>query len=693
MSQGVEQQPHLNKIELPDTGFINTEEFRREALRFMSDGYYCPDPWGSVGWKMYWQEQLRRCREGYTIGGIRITGDHYTYLNFAQIKLTPDPRKDKQENITKKKTIRKKITFPDFWDGDYAFFHAKEIAEQRGKHLCVAKARRKGYSYKNGLIAANRYNVERNSVTVIGAYLKDYLYPDGTMSMALNYLEFFNEHTGWAKKRLIDKMDHVKSGFEETDARGFTIEKGYKSQIYAVTFNSNPGAARGKDGTLILMEEAGKFPNLKESYTSTRPTVEDGIYTTGQIIIYGTGGGSDSNWADFEDMFYDPLSFNLLPFDNIWDEGASGTMCSFFVPDFQNKPGFIDKFGNSLASQAKQHEEAARAQIKKTAKDPRTIDQYVAEYSFSPKEAFLRVGQNIFPAKLLQDHLNRIVTQGVFKNMGINGRLTYIDGTVQHRPDAESKPITEFPFRTGMDPTGCVTMYQAPYRDPKTGLVPEGLYYICHDPYANDTPYGGRGSSFGAAYVMKNVNNYSRPDDMIVAEYVGRPAFLDEYNRNLFMLAELYNCQIGFENDRGDVIGYAKRERKLHLLAPEFELAFDDKIKKPLTSRTYGMTMGSGKENLKRKQGEMYLRDWLLTSRGKNTEGDDRLNLHMIYSPALLEELIKYDPMNVGQYDRVSALIVGMYYRQEIAYDSSHRPKNRSDDALERLAKARFNVG
>ena len=56
-------------------------------------------------------------------------------------------------------------------------------------------------------------------------------------------------------------------------------------------------------------------------------------------------------------------------------------------------------------------------------------------------------------------------------------------------------------------------------------------------------------------------------------------------------------------------------------------------------------------------------------------------------------ELIKYDPMNVGEFDRVSALIVGMYYRQEIAYDSSQRPKSRSDDALERLIKAKFNVG
>lgn len=684
----------LNRITMPDTGFVNTEEFRREALHFMRHGYYCPDPWGSVGWKAYWREQTNRCENGYSVGGVRITGDHYSYLNFAQIKLTEDPRKMvKSENVVKNKVIRKKVTFPDFWDGDYAFFHAKELAELKGKHLMVAKSRRKGYSYKNGNIAANRYNLSRNSVTVIGAYLKDYLYPDGTMTMAKNYLDFFNQHTGWAKRRLIDKMDHVKSGFEEIDSRGIAVQKGYKSQIYAVTFNSNPGAARGKDGTLILLEEAGKFPNLKETFMTTRPTVEDGIYTTGLIIVFGTGGGDDSNWADFEDMFYDPNTFNLLPFDNIWDEGAQGTTCSFFVPDYMNKPGFVDLQGNSIKSAAKASEEAKREQIARSAKDPKTLDQHVAEYPFNPKEAFLRIGSNIFPVKLLQDHHNLITTKGVFKNMAVNGYMGYDDrNKIVHKLDSNARPLIEFPYRAsaGTDPSGCVSIYQFPYRD-TNGNVPPNLYFICHDPYANDTPYAA-GSSFGATYVIKNTNNFSQPADMIVASYIGRPQFLDDYNRNLFMLAEYYNAIIGFENDRGSVIDYAKRHRKLEWLAPEFELAYDDKLKKPHMSRTFGMTMGSGKENLKRKQGEMYLKDWLLTPRGKRTDGTTLLNLHTINDPGLLLELIKYDPMNVTSFDRVSAMIVGMYYMKEIQYDESLQPKKSLNNALERLAKGSMNI-
>lgn len=670
-----------NKIQLPEQGFANTELFKTEANHFLKHGYYCPDPWGSPAWMQYWKEQLRRCREGYSVAGTHITGDHYGYLNFAQIRLTAEA--NEEEKVTKSRAARKIRTFPDFWDGDFAFFHAKDMAAARGKHLIVSKARRKGYSYKNGFIAANRYNVEKNSVTVIGAYLKDYLYPDGTMSMAKNYLDFLNEHTGWSKRRLIDKTDHVKAGYKQESTPGNWVEKGYKSQIYAVTFNSNPGAARGKDGTLILMDEAGKFPNLKESFMATKPTVEDGIFTTGLIILFGTGGGDDSNWEDFEDMFYDPDPYNLLAFENIWDENATGTRCGFFHPDYWNKPGFMDKQGNSNKKDAINYELSKRNSITKTAKDPKAIDRHVAEYPHTPAEAFLRISGNIFPVKLLQEQYNKVINSGRFKHLAVNGFLTYTDKGIVHRPDPKAKPVLNFPLKSKDDPTGCVTIFQSPYRDPRTGRVPEGVYYICHDPYAYDTPYQ-TGSSLGVAYVIKNINNISNPADMIVASYVGRPEFQDDYNKNLFMLAEYYNAQIGFENDRGDVIGYAKRFRKLEWLAPEFEMAYDDKLKKPKMSRTYGMAMGSGKENLKRKQGIIYLRDWLLTPRGTAANGESMLNLHMIFDPGLLLELIKYDENNVTAFDRTAAMIVGMYNQKELVYEKARTVSN-VDAALDDL--------
>ena len=66
--------------------WINTNLFREEALHFEKYGYYCPHTWGSPAWKEYWDEQIRRCVEGYCTGGACITGYHYYYLNFTRIK-------------------------------------------------------------------------------------------------------------------------------------------------------------------------------------------------------------------------------------------------------------------------------------------------------------------------------------------------------------------------------------------------------------------------------------------------------------------------------------------------------------------------------------------------------------------------------------------------------------------------------
>ena len=53
-------------------------------------------------------------------------------------------------------------------------------------------------------------------------------------------------------------------------------------------------------------------------------------------------------------MFYNPEAYDLYAFDNIWDEGGEGSTCGFFFPSFQNKIGYMDQDGNSLAKQAKQ---------------------------------------------------------------------------------------------------------------------------------------------------------------------------------------------------------------------------------------------------------------------------------------------------------------------------------------------------
>ena len=59
----------------------------------------------------------------------------------------------------------------------------------------------------------------------------------------------------------------------------------------------------------------------------------------------------------------------------------------------------------------------------------------------------------------------------------------------------------------------------------------------------------------------------------------------------------------------------------------------------------------------------IYLRDWLMSPRGKNEKGEHEYNYQKIYDVALLEELIKFH--SKGNFDRTSSLLVGMYYMIE----------------------------
>jgi hypothetical protein len=658
--------------------WVNTEMFREEAKTFLKYGRYCDDPPSSMGYMEYWNEQLRRCINGYSSGGKQITGDHYHYLNFGQIKLTEDV--DEIPGVTKRKTRykTKTVTFPDFWDGDYEYYWHIEIAEKGidpeklkallldqkplwidgGHHVICGKARRKGYSYKNADKAANKYNTIRDSITLVGAFDKKYLYPNGTMSMIVDNLNFMNEHTAWTKRRgVTNRMEHVKASYLE-QINGIYVEKGYRSQIIATTFADNPDAARGKDASLILFEECGKFNNLKASYLATQSAVEDGALITGQILLYGTGGDMEGGTIDFESMFYNPEPYNLYPVENIWDDDARGTYCGFFFPDYQNKKGFIDSNGNSNRQTAREYEEAKRENIRTTAKSPAILDKYVTERPFSPREAFLRTTGNIFPTVAISEWRNHIFTHGLYKNVAVNGFLTTsVEAKTIFKPSDSARPVAKFPHEKGDNIHGCVTVYQAPFYS-SDGVIPDNMYIICCDPYAQDD---SGGNSLGAAYVLKRINPLSKPDDMIVASWVGRPGSQDEYNEVLFMLAEYYNARIGFENDRGNVVEYAKRTHKLRWLLEEVEII--DK-RENINIRKLGRTYGMSISNKERKgQGQIYLRDWLIMHRGKGDDGKDKLNLHYIYDLQLLDELIRYGE---GNFDRVSAMIVGMYHMKDL---------------------------
>ena len=80
----------LAAIRNPDGIWINTETFRETGKHFEKYGYYTEAPELSPDWFDFWTQQREYCLHGYSSGGVRITGDHYNYLNFCPIQKVED---------------------------------------------------------------------------------------------------------------------------------------------------------------------------------------------------------------------------------------------------------------------------------------------------------------------------------------------------------------------------------------------------------------------------------------------------------------------------------------------------------------------------------------------------------------------------------------------------------------------------
>jgi hypothetical protein len=650
--------------------FSNTELFKIQALEFLKTGTYNTDPYGSPAWIEFWTKELEYCKNGYSVGDVKITGDHYFYLNYCQIKRTDDERVREKTNKSKKWADKGKPSFPDFWDGDYDYFWAKEIARKGisledykklglsikikeehlsgGKHLIVAKARRKGFSYKNAAIAVNNYNSNKTSLTVIGAYEKKFLYPKGTMSMASDYMDFLNEHTGWSKKRdFVNKTEHKKASYKFTDAQGNIIEKGYKSEIIAVTFMDNPDAARGKDSNLILMEEAGAFSNLKASFAAVDPLTKSGSLRTGQILVFGTGGDMEAGTLDFEDMFYDPDAYNMLAFENQWDDNFGKTFCGFYFPDKKNKDGFIDKNGNSDEAGAEAYEEIQRENLRRNAKDKKALDRYIVEYSNKPKETFLRIKGNIFPTIELQRVLGTLEAAKDENNYWIGDLLSDENGKIEWKPNKNLRPILEFPIKDKTaDTTGAVIIYEPPFEGAEG--VPYGMYIASCDPYDHDKSQSG---SLGSTLI------YNRLTKRIVAEYTARPETSKEYYEVVRKLLIYYNAKCLYENEKKGIFDYFDYQNCTYLLADQPE-CIKDVIQKSTVQRGKGLHMNKELKDY----GEGLIKTDLIEA--YDERNPELKNMHKIRSQPLLKELIAYDgEINT---DRVMAYMLLMYYKLEL---------------------------
>ena len=634
----------------------NSDKFRQAAIFFKEHGTYTLAPPGTTDYIKYWDEETNRCLYGYVApDGDAISGYNYFYLNYSPImKLSEVEYTDRYGN---KRTRRERILeFPNFWDYDYYYFNAIEEAETQGKHLVVLKSRQRGYSFKGASMLVRNYELIPGSKSFAVASEQKFLIGDGLLTKAWQIMDFIDKNTAWSKQRLTStRMERV-SGFKITDEFGKQTEQGYLSSITGITLKNDPERLRGTRGKLVLFEEGGKFPNLETAWRVEQPAVEtdDGV-AFGLLIAFGTGGTEGGAFDGLKNLFYKPEAFNCLAFPNIWDDGQEQTKCGFFVPSWSNmestdengKQKFMDQYGNSIKQKAIEELIAQRNKVKDGGASQTSIDRFISERPLKPQEAVLELGKNIFPRQLLMNQLTRIRTNEKLRNMKHVVDLAW-DGEGQVKAtEKKSGDITTYHLKKDDKPHGSIVIWEYPIKDP-----PFGLYIGGCDPYDHDESFT---NSLGSTFIFKRVKAGEAWNDVIVAEYSGRPDTAEEYYENVRKLLIFYNARLLFENERKGIYPYFTNKHCDYLLADQPDKIISEVFKDSKVQRRKGCHMTKSI----RAYGEGLILEWLM-----DEFEPGHPNIERIYSEPLIEELIEND--GVKNVDRVIALCMTMMYREEL---------------------------
>ena len=654
MEYNKEINPYIPYVE----SFSNSSEFKYLANAFNETGFYTQLQEGTQAYIDFWKDVKDKCIYGFTNSkNIKVTGHHFFYLNFCRI------------SGYDKSTGKKTEMFPNFVDLDFEYFHMIEYCEKNQKCLIALKGRRQGWSYKAAAICAWEFTFFPGSNSIIGTFLSSFGLE--TMRMSIENLNWLNENTEFRKQRNPDLKDNIIARYQY-DAGGIKIWKGYKSSVRAISFKDNPTAAVGKSASKLILDEAGVFPNITDTYSFTEPLIKAGSIFSGVAIVFGSSSDMDTGSKYFYEMFTNPSKYNMLEFQ---DEENPKLRVGYFSSASKGREGLcmnktskwyrlpmIDEDGNS-------NEEAAiddimhLRELAKGGLDFKAHHGVITQFPLTWREGFLRDKSAVFSSIEMLEWLGKLETTPSLREDKKKIELYFDDdGNVKAKLKPDLEDIINFPLGKEENKRGCVVTWVDPIEN-----SPYGRYIAGCDPYDQDK--ADSTDSLGSFFV------YDRLANQVVAEFTGRPERADDFYEICRRLCIYYNAKCLYENQLKGLKGYFEMKNSLHYLCEQPQI-IKDIVKDSRVSRGYGIHMnrGAGGATGIKDQCELYLRQWLYDERDSN-DGQPTMNLHSIRSIPLLKELIAYD--RETNTDRVIALMLCILQSKEMhkLHINSMRPQ------------------
>ena len=699
---------------------INIERLSRSADAFDEYGTYCDYDPSTPAYESFWQRETSRRKKGVIIKAklyykdipkffdkattdeerdlllkpMRITGAHYTYLNYGRIERTPNARereKLKREGAEHVETV---MGFPRYWDGDYWNFKIDEFIANNKFHLTKAKARRKGFSYKRGSQAANTINLYPNVTVTLAADQLAYLTDKGaTTFMAKKCLDHFEEHTFWKRGYISEAIDDILMGYR-VSTKGLK-NFGWLSNLYSVAIGKNESAAVGKKAIEIDFEEAGKCPNLQKALDVTLSNTESGAISVGTIRVYGTGGTKGANWAAFSKAFYNPKMNKMLCMENVWDINKRHEVCGFFFPQVWDCEPYVER-GNSIIFTAYAWDKQDKENHFHN-NDSETHIIYKAQRANTPAEAFINTTENMFASPELNLHISDLINDNatrffqdgwiVVNDLGGANRAEFIPRAECIKRDIFGKGkfhefVNQVPHGSRDDTHGCVRMYYRPFL--VNGEVPKDLYFTVVDAYKVDKAQKDvtdKHSLYSAQVWMRSNTITPYPNQkLLVCEYIGRMDTMEQNDIVTMGMCLLYNAECCPEAGTGETVSnFIKYKLRRYLMLDPTNMN-SRKLVNP-NNNDYGIVIGDGD---KKYNGLRMLKEFIYEPLSYTDEGNPIRRLKFIGSVRLLLECQRFTAE--GNFDHISAAIVAMYVFLADSLNTKRLVEGNKEDNSRRIA-------
>lgn len=502
--------------------------------------------------------------------------------------------------------------------------------------------------------AACSYNCFRNSVTVIAAQQE--IYVKKTLSKVWNALTWTDDHTdgGMLKLSQVKNTEVLrKASYYKTNANGQKVEDGWMSQIQGITADK-PNKIRGDRTDLLFYEEAGSWPQLRKAWIQGEALVAIQGQKFGIKLAGGTGGDSGASLEGLREMYYNPVTYDILPYRHRYTSTGDEALTGFFIPAFLviNKEGYIDSRGYTDPIKGKQYYDSQRA-LKSS--DPKALVDFMAEFCYNAEEAFSLEGDNKFNKVNIAEQLTNIralkkcppIERGYIEYKFKEGAHIQqnIDG-FKWIPNQNSKlQILEHPIWTlppVEDENGKVT-----WRPPTEKV--RNLYVIGIDGIdigAAQTSEATKDPSDFCLVVYKRAYGIEEPK--FVALYKDRPNDVRECYKIAIKLAQYYNAVINIEATRQSIIPYARERKLLNLFMKRPRATLADSTRN--TNKQYGTPATPAIIDHQTDLIADYINDYY----------------HLIWFDEMLDEFNRYTDENKKKFDIVAAVAMALLADEEL---------------------------